>query len=326
MSGATKESEIAVRSASEQEAATLQQRAEKFWGHDDIRTFGRQVWLSDCQWTGAWRGPQILGSAAFRIEAPDLLVVAVDVDRDHRSTGIGTALMAHLEEMAKEQGVERILLSTTNDNLPAIAFYQKRGYRLMEVLPGEAARALSDLFPEGLKGHRGLPIRDEFRFCFDLKSDGDSSDPIPVRRGGPEDLKLLLQITRDALGSDRADALVTRLSGQSLILIASRAGEPAGFLLSDESLFNHRMVRLVMVRRDHRRHGVARTLYAVVEAHCPTGRLFSSTEVSNLASRKMHEALGFQPSGQLDNLEQGEAELFYFKSLGCGGDGESPGL
>ncbi|MBA3653014.1 MAG: GNAT family N-acetyltransferase [Actinobacteria bacterium] len=74
-----------------------------------------------------------------------------------RHTGIGTALINALR--AAVEG--RIWLITTNDNLDAIRFYQRRGFRLRRVHPGavDVARRLKPEIPD--IGHYGIPMRDE---------------------------------------------------------------------------------------------------------------------------------------------------------------------
>ena len=43
----------------------------------------------------------------------------------------------------------------------------------------------------------------------------------------------------------------------------------------------------------------------------PTG----ATEETNVASIRMHTALGFTPSGHIDNLPQGVRELLFYKRI-----------
>ena len=69
------------------------------------------------------------------------------------------------------------------------------------------------------------------------------------------------------------------------------------------------------MREKLRRHGVARALYRMVEEISPSPRVFSSTEETNAVSIKMHTALGFVPSGYIDNLPQGYRELLFYKRL-----------
>ncbi len=78
--------------------------------------------------------------------------------------GIGTTLIRAVENRARELGCLQIWLITTNDNLSAIRFYQKRGFRLTAVFPDAvtASRLLKPSIP--LIGEDGIPIRDELKF------------------------------------------------------------------------------------------------------------------------------------------------------------------
>jgi GNAT superfamily N-acetyltransferase len=75
--------------------------------------------------------------------------------------GVGTALLHASEEYARANGCDRIWLVTTNDNLSALRFYQRRGLRLVEVRPGAVAEArrLKPTIP--LVGQLGIEIHDE---------------------------------------------------------------------------------------------------------------------------------------------------------------------
>jgi DNA-3-methyladenine glycosylase I len=75
--------------------------------------------------------------------------------------GIGSMLIEAIAKHAAEAGCVRLRLITTNDNLKALAFYQKRGFRLVEVRPDavEQARQLKPEIPAS--GQDGIPIMDE---------------------------------------------------------------------------------------------------------------------------------------------------------------------
>ena len=53
--------------------------------------------------------------------------------------GIGTALVDALVGRLAPLGVHELWLTTTNDNLDALRFYQRRGFRLVEVRPNAMA-------------------------------------------------------------------------------------------------------------------------------------------------------------------------------------------
>ncbi|MNP70506.1 putative acetyltransferase [compost metagenome] len=75
--------------------------------------------------------------------------------------GTGTALIKRVEKEAVEKGCQQLSLITTNDNLYALGFYQKRGFRLLEIFPNavEKAREIKPRIP--LIADNGIPIQDE---------------------------------------------------------------------------------------------------------------------------------------------------------------------
>jgi GNAT superfamily N-acetyltransferase len=75
--------------------------------------------------------------------------------------GVGTALMDALVGKSQEENWTRIWLRTTNDNLDALRFYQKRGFSLacIDRHAVERARKLKPAIPS--IGDHGIPLRDE---------------------------------------------------------------------------------------------------------------------------------------------------------------------
>jgi predicted GNAT superfamily acetyltransferase len=97
--------------------------------------------------------------------------------------------------------------------------------------------------------------------------------------------------------------------------VAEEASAVIGCLAFRTDWFQCTFVSLVAVAEESRRRGVARALFKRVEDLSPGPRLYSSTEETNAASIRMHTALGFQPSGHIDNLPQGYRELLFYKRL-----------
>lgn len=75
--------------------------------------------------------------------------------------GIGTQLIENVKEKAKGSGCGIIRVVTTNDNLNALGFYQKRGFRLKKLYVNamDYVRALKPYLP--LTGENGIPLSDE---------------------------------------------------------------------------------------------------------------------------------------------------------------------
>ena len=79
-----------------------------------------------------------------------------------RWQGAGTALLAAAIEVARSRDCRRLWLITTNDNLEALRFYQRRGLRIVRVGKGAVDRSRETLKPGISKvGLFGIPIRDE---------------------------------------------------------------------------------------------------------------------------------------------------------------------
>ena len=99
------------------------------------------------------------GVITYRIEDGECEVVSLNSLAEGR--GAGTALLAAVREAARLAGCRRVWLVTTNDNLAAVRFYQKRGFRLAALYPGaiDCSRRLKPSIPE--TGIDGIPIRDE---------------------------------------------------------------------------------------------------------------------------------------------------------------------
>ena len=77
-----------------------------------------------------------------------------------RKRGIGTALVDALKREVAD--CERVWLVTTNGNLDALRFYQRRGFRLSALRPGAVDEARRTLKPQiAPTGEFGIPIRDE---------------------------------------------------------------------------------------------------------------------------------------------------------------------
>lgn len=74
--------------------------------------------------------------------------------------GIGTMLINEAMKTAKERKIKKIFLVTTNDNLTALKFYQKKGFRLVKIHPDAIteARKIKPQIPE--TGEDGIPIKD----------------------------------------------------------------------------------------------------------------------------------------------------------------------
>jgi GNAT superfamily N-acetyltransferase len=102
---------------------------------------------------------RIVGLLTYTIADDEFEVVTIDAPV--RQKGVGSALMTAAIDLARRAGARRLWLITTNDNLDAVRFYQRRGLRIVAVAPGavDASRELKPSIP--LTGAYGIPMHDE---------------------------------------------------------------------------------------------------------------------------------------------------------------------
>ena len=75
----------------------------------------------------------IVGVAALAVESLDAGKIRwVYVLPAHQRQGIGTALLTHVERQARELGLQRLWLVTSEKAMWAISLYHKLGYALSE--------------------------------------------------------------------------------------------------------------------------------------------------------------------------------------------------
>lgn len=102
------------------------------------------------------------GLLTYHVDADGFEVVTLHADPPGR--GLGSRLLDAARRKAHRLGCRRLWLITTNDNLPAIRFYQRRGLSLAAV-HRHAIRESRKLKPGiPFTGVDGRPIEDEVEF------------------------------------------------------------------------------------------------------------------------------------------------------------------
>ncbi len=101
-----------------------------------------------------------LGYVGYEIDGPAMEVVSLQSLAP--GMGVGGALLAACVAIAQAVELRRLWLITTNDNVDALRFYQRRGFIFVAVHRDAVTRARETLKPEiGLTGAHGIPLRDE---------------------------------------------------------------------------------------------------------------------------------------------------------------------
>lgn len=133
------------------------------WGADFIVSRGRKLYPAELPGFIAVDGnDERVDLATYDILEDQCELVTLDALRKFR--GVGTRLLQSVAEKARRSGCRRLWLITTNDNLDAIRFYQRRGMRIAAVHTGalHESRKIKPGIPE--VGMSGIPLRDEIEF------------------------------------------------------------------------------------------------------------------------------------------------------------------
>jgi ribosomal protein S18 acetylase RimI-like enzyme len=80
--------------------------------------------------------------------------------------GLGGYLVAEAELLARRREQNRVVATLTNDNIPALYFYQRRGYRITAVVAGSLAAQSRPPAP----GFAGILVLDEVHLTKDLQT------------------------------------------------------------------------------------------------------------------------------------------------------------
>jgi N-acetylglutamate synthase-like GNAT family acetyltransferase len=132
----------------------------RYWSGGFILSRGKIIKIDE--FTGGYIAEKLnekVGLITYKLSDSELEITGlVSIDENK---GIGTALVNSVLSLAKQQGIKRVSLVTTNDNLKALGFWQKRGFKLIRIYPNsiEATRRLKPSLP--LVGENNISLRDE---------------------------------------------------------------------------------------------------------------------------------------------------------------------
>jgi ribosomal protein S18 acetylase RimI-like enzyme len=109
---------------------------------------------------------QLAGMITYRIEGRECEITSLNSLVE--GIGIGSALIEAVQNTARKGGCRRLWLITTNDNLHALGFYQRSGFKLTKIHRNamQTTREVKPGIPD--TGMNDIPLRDEIELEFDL--------------------------------------------------------------------------------------------------------------------------------------------------------------
>jgi ribosomal protein S18 acetylase RimI-like enzyme len=157
---------VLVREATADDREKALELFRRDFGHRTMVAYGQAVSLDEAAALVAETGEKdIAGALAWRHFDGALHILALATDPMWQRAGVGGHLVAEAELLARRQSQPRVIVTITNDNLPALYFYQRHGYRLSAILRDSVADHMRD---HQVSGFAGIPVRDELQLSKNL--------------------------------------------------------------------------------------------------------------------------------------------------------------
>ena len=152
---------FSLRQIGEADQEIVQSLLVKRWGSQFIASKGKLIDGTMLPgYIATATGGDVVGLITLDITDDGCEIISLDSFTSQQ--GVGTALIEAGIEHARGAKCQRIWVVTTNDNLEALRFYQKRGMRMKAIYPGAIDRARQTLKSEIPEiGEHGISLRDE---------------------------------------------------------------------------------------------------------------------------------------------------------------------
>ncbi len=151
-------SDFRIRPVDSDDGDWIAQFIDERWGAEFIAAHYEVFHCRDLPGFVATEGEEKVGLLTYKIVAGDCEIVSLDSLQP--CMGVGTGLIDAVKTAAAESGCKRLWLVTTNDNMNALRFYQKRGFVLVKI-NRNAIEFARNLKAVPLIGAEGIPLRDE---------------------------------------------------------------------------------------------------------------------------------------------------------------------
>ena len=153
------ETKIRIRKINKKDKKWIAKFIRENWGSEKIVAHRKIFYPHDLPGFVAYTGKKVSGLITYDIKNNNLEIVTMNAVV--RGKGIGTVLLKAIERTAHRLKCKKIRLITTNDNIDALGFYQKRGFVIAKIHKNalEFSRKIKPEIP--LVGNYNIPLRDE---------------------------------------------------------------------------------------------------------------------------------------------------------------------
>jgi GNAT superfamily N-acetyltransferase len=164
------EPEVLIRAVHDSDRPTLTWLVAELWGSAVVAVHGTMFRPAELGGFIAERAGRIAGLLTYDLTPETLEIVTLNAIE--RRVGLGTRLIETAVSKARRSGCLEVRLTTTNDNVDALRFYQRRGFRLVELRPGAVDWSRREKPEIPLTGEYGIPLHDEIDLALPVQPRG----------------------------------------------------------------------------------------------------------------------------------------------------------
>lgn len=150
---------LPVRSAEPGDYGAIREMALMYWCETEVECFERTYDVTALPAWLAHSDGELAGMLSYAIEADALTVVMLNVHPQYQGRRTARSLLAMAEHRARDAGLSRLRVATSNDDLPALYVYQRWGFVITDISVG----AILTHHGHEESGFAGIAVRDEIR-------------------------------------------------------------------------------------------------------------------------------------------------------------------
>jgi len=158
----------ALRRLSRDDVPRLRQFWIEHWGGEEMIARGNIYRPEQLEGFVIEEDEEWIGLLTFLVKDGECEVISLD--SLHQGQGLGSRLIDQVIQEARTQGCRRLFLITTNDNLNALGFYQRRGFEIAAVYRGAVNESRKRKPGIPLVGYDNIPLRDEIEVEMSLRA------------------------------------------------------------------------------------------------------------------------------------------------------------
>jgi RimJ/RimL family protein N-acetyltransferase len=113
---------------------------------------------------------------------------------------------------------------------------------------------------------------------------------------------------------NREEKITKAISNDKCFLILADK-QTIGFVIFDYRFFDQGWIELIVIDEEYRGKGIGGKVFDLICEQCKTDKIFTSTNSSNTRMQRALAKSDFSFAGELNGLDDGDPERFYFKRI-----------